>query len=235
MVTILDWPSDIPPPMSASWFLQVSTKSPGPGLDGRRQVIYREMRYWTCKLQLTELWGQRLNTFEAFLDDCFGSAGLIRVPVVNSNVLRAPSDVASFLELIGASDTDPTIGVPFADATTFDDGLGWDIPSSSDPTFAADAPVGATVTTLVGFLGENLIVGGFFSVNGFLYRVAANTGGVVRFNPPLREAVTAGTTAKVNAPECVMRLSQDMQARLTREQRMRGTVPAFDLDEAFQR
>lgn len=235
MVAILDWPSVIPPPLSASWFLQVSTKSPGPGLDGRRQVIFREMRYWTCKMQLTELWGTRLNAFEAFLDDCVGSAGLIRVPVINTNAWRAWGDAAAFLRMIGATGTDADAGVPFDDGSTFDDGVGWDSPSMADPTFAADAPVGATLATLSGFLGEYLIVGGFFSVNGFLYRVAANDSGAIRFNPPLREAVATGAVAQVNRPDCIMRLSQDTQARLTREQRMRGTVPSFDLDEAFQR
>ena len=234
-VEVLDWPAVLPPSMATSWFLTVETKSPGRGLDGRRQVIFRENRVWGNQVTLSQLWGARAAAFQALLDDMKGSYGLVRMPVCNSFTLTYGGDETAFYALFGLTAGEIAHGLAFGDGTTFSDTSGFEIPDHADPTVTADVPVGATLIGLDGFLGDNLAIGGFFSVNGFLYRVAANDGVLVRFNPPLREALTAGTVVAVNSPAAIVRLSEDMQARLQLAQRKIGTVPSFDVEEAFER
>jgi hypothetical protein len=234
-VRILDWPSAIPPAMVTIWYLRVSTQSPGPGLDGRRQVIFRESRIWTNNLTLTQLWGARAAALQVLLDDLRGSYGLVRIPVRNSFTTIYPGTLAAFYAQFGLSADIIANGIPFSTGVRFSSGVGFALPDFADPSVAADAPIGATILQLVGFLGQNLAIGGFFSCNGFLYRVAENDDGLVRFNPPLRQAIPAGTVVQVSAPDIVVRLAQDMQARLQLTQRRIGTVAAFDVEEAFER
>ena len=235
MVTILDWPDRAARFDADSWWLTVSTKSPGAGLDGRRQVIFREMRTWANSVSITKLWADRPGLLRAFIDDLMGASGVFRLPVYNGLTYRYTGDLVAFFALFSLTSAEIASGLPFDDGTTWDDGAGWDLPETADPTVLADAPIGATRLMLDGFLGRNLAIGGVFTVNGFMYRVAENLDGAIRFNPPLREAITAGTIAEVNAPKIVVRLSQDTGGRLTLAPRNIGSMQAFDVEEAFQR
>ncbi len=110
--------------MAESWFLVASTKSPGRGLDGRRQVIFRENRYWTNTITMPELWGLRANAWQAMIDDLIGMSGILRLPVLNSGAFRFRGDLGAFYALFSLTPTQITSGLPFDDDTTFDDGAG---------------------------------------------------------------------------------------------------------------
>jgi hypothetical protein len=86
-----------------------------------------------------------------------------------------------------------------------------------------------------GYLGRQLAIGAVFSLGEFLYRVAANDDGRIRFNPPLRQAASAGDQVEVSSPTILCRLADAQQMRLDVEFCLYGSPLTFDVVEAFDR
>lgn len=235
MVRILDWPAGADRFASEDWHLSDGSVSPGRGLGGRRQVIYRESRIWQCTVDLAVLHGRAPGLWRAFIDEAQGMFGLLRLPIVNRLTPIYNGSLAAFYAQFGITAAMQQSGIPFGDDALFSDGAGFALPSIADPTVAADVPAGARLLRLTGFLGEQIWVGAMFSVNDFAYRVAANSGGAIRINPPLREAIAAGTAVQVNRPTILVRQSEGTGGTLTLDPALHGSVSGFTVEEAFQR
>lgn len=216
-MALIDVPAGLQFYCTGNWRLTTTTPTPGVSLNGRRQMFYAENRVWAAKYAVERAWDDRNEgEYLAFLDDLFGPANRFTLPIYN----RTPSslDLDWLWREIGISEADIAAGhTHFSDETGFSDGSGFALPDGADPVFGADAAVGATTVTLTGLVAEILWVGAGFSVNGFYYRVAENTAGVMRINPPLRAAITAGTVAKVGVPEIQVQFVDDEAAKAAHE------------------
>lgn len=104
-------------------------------------------------------------------------------------------------------------GSPFSDETEH-------LSGDAEVVAAADAPLRATALTLdIITLPRSLLGGERFSIAhptelDRLYQITeiSDDGQAVRFVPPLREAVTAGTVLNFEDPRCVMRRDGDMRS-----------------------
>lgn len=217
------------------WRLSTTTPATGRALNGRRQTFYAESRVWMNTYLVDKAWfDENEGEYLAFLDDLFGPANRFTLPIYN----RTPSslDLTWLWREIGISEADIAAGhTHFSDETGFSDGSGFALPDGADPVFGADAAVGATTVTLTGLVAEILWVGAGFSVNGFYYRVAENTAGVMRINPPLRAAITAGTVAKVGVPQIQVQFVDDEAAKAAHEFSAIGGPYTLSVLEAFER
>ncbi|WP_158966261.1 hypothetical protein [Chachezhania sediminis] len=220
------------------WRLRTLTATPGPGLGGRQQFIFRETRVWRGVYQVVYAWGSSATegAYLAFLDEVRGAANTFSLPVPNGLTLTSLTERTAFLRGLGVSEAEIAAGHLFYDdGTGFSDGTGFALPEAEDPVIAADAPVGARIVQLSGTLGAVLSVGAGFSINAFYYRVSANDGGTVTFNPPLRAAVTAGDPVNVNAPKIRVRFVDDAAAESAHAFASYGAPFYLDVIEAFDR
>jgi len=123
----------------------------------------------------------------------------------------------------------------YSDGTNFSDGTGFALPGYDEPTVSANGSAGASAIQLDGYIGRNLSVGSFFSINDFLYRVEANVDGAVTFNPPLREAVTVGQAVDVSVPKIRVRLRDNDGWRVFQNYGFYSSAMTFSVVEAFER
>lgn len=235
-MTIINWPSGIRP-RGGNWHLSVSSGTAGRGLAGHQQIIARENRFWQCDLGVVIDQPWHAPIWQAFVDDLMGMAHRIRLPVCNLwRPVVAGAETYHYPD-IGITPEQLLHGVEYSDLALFDDGAGFDLPGIRDPRTAAAAPAGATILPLVGETAALMAVGCYFSVEGYLHRVAANEAGTIRFNPPLRQAVAAGVEINVSSPKIICRLADDAGGRLALDQRIgwRGASVTVSVVEAFDR
>lgn len=211
-MNVIDWPSDLRVIAGHSWHLAVSSGTPGRGLGGHQQIIFRENRYWQCDLKIVPLRRRQIPTWQAFVDELCGMANPIRLPLCN--VWRPRPAGGSFnYEAAGLDPEEIANGVRFSDTAFFDDGSGWSFPGVPDPSIAQAAPAGATILRMTGPTVAMLQPGVMFTIDGYLYRIAGRSGQQVRFNPPLRQDVASGVQVNISAPYVIVRLADDDQAR----------------------
>lgn len=220
----------------AHWRFRTSTFTPGRAFDGRQQFISVENRTWEAEYGVIGAWDHLMGQWIAFLDQVGGPKTSFLVPVSNALTITYGGDQTAFWSGLGFTAQEISDGFQkWSDDTTFSDGTGWALPDYGDPTVYYSAPAGATILYLNGFLGRNLAVGAYFAINNFLYRVESNDDGRVKFNPPLREAVAAGDTVVVNAPNARVRFPDDDAYRAAIEIRRYYGPYRLALIEAFDR
>lgn len=191
--------------------LVVTTTSPGRGLDGRQQGVTRENRYWAIDYQVFGAWGRNAGPLLAFLDDAQGSAVSFNMPVSNTRTPRYDGTLYGYAKSLGLSEDEARQGAIYVPPPA--EGLPWSwlpLPEHNQTTSIIPAVAGASLLILSGHIGSQLQVGSFFSANDFLYRVADRDGmGTVRFNPPLREPITAGQAIEINNPRIRVTFADD--------------------------
>lgn len=106
--------------------------------------------------------------------------------------------------------------LPFSDSSLFSDGAGFYQPAINIVAGVGGAALRATSLPIVINVAKPLQGGESFSINhpiwGWrLYEIGTVTmsdagHGVITFNPPLREAVDAGTQLEFDRPRCTMKL-----------------------------
>lgn len=218
--------------------LNASTASSGRGINGREQIMFAENRYWTATLTLPHLDQPNAMLSNAVGDELCGRAGVLRIAFANLGTIGggACGELAELYEAAGVSDDDIARGfLTFSDETHFDDDTGFSLPTFDDPVVATDVPVGQRQVQLDGYLGLFLARGAFFSINDFLYRAWTNVDGLITFNPPLREALTAGQDVRVMFPRTRLRLSDDMGWGGFTEYMRWGREMSVALEEVFDR
>lgn len=234
-MALIDVPSGLALYALNNWRLRTMTPTPGPGLDGRQQWMFRENRVWMNKYSVERAWDdQNEGAYLAFLDDLKGAVNSFLLPIYN----RTPNylDAAELWREMGYTEAQIAEGrTYYDDGSRFSDRSGFALPDGADPIFGADAPVGATLVTLLGAVGELLWIGAGFSVDGFYYRVAANTAGAVRINPPLRQAITAGTVALVGVPQIRVKLENDEAVKAAHDISRLSAPYSLSVIEAFDR
>lgn len=190
--------------------LSTPTRSPGRALNGREQILAGENAVWIARWNLTRIKGAARLRLLAMADDMRGRFGSIRLSVCNRGTLTASDGVAALWASLNISQAEISDGFTrYSDDTTFTDGTGFALPQGGEPKVSATTPAGATRLTLTGAIGLQLSVGSFFSHDDFLYRVAENDNGQIRFNPPLRQAISAGAEVQVSNPTFRGRLTDD--------------------------
>jgi len=193
-----------------SFNLVTATVGPGRGISGREQVIFRESRYWQGAIDFRQFFfGDRLKA-RALASRLRGRFGSLRITIDNRGTpIKSGTDAAFWLAL-GISQSDIDRGFSgYSDGTIFDDGTGFDLPSTASPTAYEAAPAGSTIVRLIGGEATGLLPGAYFSVNDFLHICEENTSGVVVFSPPLRQAVASGAAANIASPTIRVKLADD--------------------------
>jgi hypothetical protein len=110
------------------------------------------------------------------------------------------------------------------------------LPDPADPTATADFPVGVSEINMSGDMATLLAVGAFFSDGqDYLYRVESNTLGAIRFNPPLRRAISSGESLRVSRPRIRVRLATDQDFRAFIEASRVSNPIAVNFTEVFRR
>lgn len=229
VTVIVDFPADIPIRHSRFWIASTTGGTPR-GLDGRSQVVTTENRYWIGEITLPPLTQAQAMRAQAVADDLRGRARILRLELPNLGTPVFNGNVRAFLRDQGVDDD--ASDIPFSDGTAFDDGAGFALPDWMEPEVIEGGAAGADKLRVDGFIGRNLAVGAFFSVQDYLYRVAANTDGRLRFNPVLREAVAVGTRLRVSRPRVLVQLADDEQFRLAVDYQRWSREAVFNVVEA---
>ncbi|QRF66385.1 hypothetical protein [Ponticoccus alexandrii] len=214
---ILDFPASVPIRHAPLW-LSVATAGMR-GLDGERQVLFTENRYWIGDVTLPPLTRVQAMACLALSDELRGRARVLRLHLPNP----------------GAN---PDVGmgpVTFSDGARFDDGALFAGLSDADPVVVEDAAAGASFVRLDNWRGRSLMVGAWFSAGGFLYRVSRNDDGWLRFNPPLRAPLASGETVRVRAPYVLVRLTDDTQFRNRLQYGLYTEEITFQVEEVLKR
>lgn len=236
-MTIVDFPAEIVPRReNQNFWVSSVAGGPGRGTSRRQQIIQTENRIVVGQIDLNTLKGPGLLQMRAFASRVVGMSTVIRVPVCNYGTITFKGDLDAFYQALGVPQAwIDAGGIPFSDGSWFSDGSGFALPSPAEPTLADDVQEGDTTLDLYGFIGRNMSVGAYFSINEFLHIVLQNDNGRIEFSPPLREDYQAGQEIRVSNPTVRMRLQQDDGLRPF-ERHGRHVEPiSIVLEEAFQR
>jgi hypothetical protein len=235
MVKVIDLPQDVPIRHAPFW-LEGDTTTYGAGLDGVEQVMFTENRRWVSEIEVPPLSASAARIANVVGDQLRGRSNLLRIPLVNFGTAAFEGDEAAFYDSIGVPADDIARGYSlFSDGASFDDGSGFALPEHDEPTVVADVAAGASEIQMAGYLGRNIAVGAFFSINDFLYRVESNTDGAVTFNPPLRQDVTEGAQVEVSNPTILVRLRDDMGWKVVQQYGRYSKKMRVMVTEAFDR
>lgn len=236
MASVIDIEPGLLRRVHENFWLDLDDVSPGPGLDGQEQVLFTENRRWIGRLDFLRVPRESMGRVLVIGDRLRGRANILRVTLCNYRTARYLGDEVAFYESVGVSADDSARGhLLFSDGASFDDGAGFALPDHDEPTVLVDAAAGVSAIQMVGYLGRNIAVGAFFSINDFLYRVEANRDGVITFNPPLRQAVTAGARVDVTYPKIQVRLQDKADWRPFCEYFRNGQPMTVNVIEAFDR
>lgn len=236
MAIVVDIEPGLLRPVHENFWLGLDEVSSGPGLDGREQVVFNENRRWIGRLDFLRIQKEKMGHVLVIGDRLRGRANILRITLCNHRTARYLGDQAAFYESVGVPADDIARGrILFDDGASFDDGAGFALPDHDEPTVVADVAAGVSTIQMDGYLGRNIAVGAFFSINDFLYRVEANTDGTITFNPPLRQAAPAGAQVNVTYPKVQVRLRDKAEWRPFCEYFRNGQPMTVNVVEAFDR
>lgn len=236
MATVIDIDPALLRRAHENFWIDLDDVSPGPGLDGREQIVFTENRRWIGRLDFVRMRPAALGQAVVIGDRLRGRANILRVTVCNNRTARYLGDDAAFYRSVGVSEAEIALGhLTFDDGSEYDGGTGFALPDHEEPVVLAAAPAGASEIELDGYIGRNIAAGSFFSINDFLYRVAANSDGTITFNPPLREAVATGAVVDVSNPKVRVRLQDKADWRPVCEYFRNGQPMTVNVVEVFDR
>lgn len=209
---------------SHSWNLVGVAATPGVNAQSVATIVRSDGGgFWSCSMSDVSLSGggtlrgkdrQKISTllWRAIRQICDGGVNLIVVPRNDALFVPWPDGV-----------TRVEAATPYSDDSFFDDGAGYYQPVI-DITCSA-APLRSTALVVALNYSAPLMGGESFSINhptlGWrLYEISTvemstDAIGMIRFNPPLREAVTDGTTLEFDRPRCTMRLASPSSMNLS--------------------
>lgn len=236
MATVIDIDPKVLRRAHENFWLDLDDVSEGPGLDGKEQVVFSENRRWISKLEFVRMRPEAMRQAILIGDRLRGRANILRLTLCNHRTVRYLGDEAKFIEDAGVPDLDIIRGhLLFEDSTNFDDGSGFALADHEEPTVVFNVSAGVSLINLDGFLGRHLEQAAFFSIDDFLYRVESNIDGAIKFNPPLRRAVTAGSQVEVSNPKVQVRLRNKSDWRPFCEYFRTGQPMSVNVVEAFDR
>lgn len=197
-----------------------TTFSAGRGLGGFEQIVGMENSYWRGTFELNPLYGENYLAWRGFVASLRGRSNTFDLCLCEPHAIKTTGktdeEILADLGLPPATLCGPIAGVyglPFADGTCFLDGTGFPISNFRDAAPSADVPAGASTMPMTSLL---LVAGSRFSTSdNFLYQVTCVENGIVSFEPPLRSAITAGTSLETEHPKIKVRLAADLSGRMT--------------------
>lgn len=208
---VIEWP-DVS--ISADDLHLVGQTLTSKGIFGAGTVIHMENRVWVLSLPVNALYEKDWRKIRATLDEARGQYGRIRVPIWTTGIPTGEGGVTFDADV--TFDTDVIfLGVSLIGAAALE----------ASPSGATRLTVSSPVAALV----EPAMP---FSIGDRLYRVARADGEDIVFNPPLREAVSAGAALEFVSPRMLMRLTADDAAMPIVASRM-SSPTTFTLTEAF--
>lgn len=226
MPDIIDWPCNMRR-VHAEYFLRWTTRSVGMSLAGHEQIVAPNAAVWEVSVTFPREFNQQdVKDFEVKVSQMRGRYNVADLCICDP--YKYGSDVSP-------------AQVAFSDGTWFTDGTGFADASSGTAVMETTAAASAGDNALsVDLAGPPVIPafrrGDMFSVNGFLYRVtAAFPGGIVNFEPPLREAIPSGTALQTDPPNFYGRFATDEEGRRMREFLKWGEQVTVRFVEAFDR
>lgn len=225
MVEIIEWPCDLLRLTYQRLFLQNITRNAGRSLSGQEQIIDAGAQHWQLSLSTTIEWKEdRIKGFEALISEMGGRRNIAAICL---------SDAYEYGEDIAPQQ------VRHSDGTWFSDDTGYGDSSGMQPLILTQEAEGGT-NQLWTDIGDprrpGLRVGDLFSVDGFLYRVLRrDDAGWVKFAPPARRAMPAGTRLETSPVVGYFRFASDDQGARGRDLLSYGEAVTLDFVEAFDR
>lgn len=234
---VVDLPPEIESKIKNANFWPESASGGQRGADGRTQVIYSENRVMNGELDIAPILGAGVSAVRAFMASIGGRHVAIRVPVCNLHTPVAGGSASEFLKRAGFSDEviASDRGEPFDDGNFFDDGLGWELPTSEDPVLWAPALEGDSEIHMDGGSGRILVPGAYVSINDFLHIVANNENGKATISPPLRQDFAIGQVVNISKPTGLFRLAIDGGLKFFTELGRFNKPFKISLEEVFER
>lgn len=215
---------------SHSWNLAGVAATPGVTAQSVATIIRSDGGgFWTCSMFDVGLSGgkglhgkDRIKVttllWRSVRQICNGGVNAIVVPRNDTLFRPWPAGLA-----LGVGGAGAGAGIPHDDTALFDDGAGYQ--QSVISISAAAAPLRATSLGISILYAGQLQGGEAFSIEhptmGWrLYEIStvqmqSDTTAIIRFHPPLREAITAATALEFDHPRCVMRLANPASMNLT--------------------
>lgn len=224
-MALIDWPAEQFRMSMTTYHIDWTSRGAGRGLSGHEQIISSGTGIWRFSFSLIiEPDSDRLKRFEALVAEMRGRLNTAVIPLYD----RFAYDAA----LSPAQER-------WQDQTWFADGTGFSGFGAVQPMVTIGATAaGATQLTvdLSNPVRPSFRVGDLFSVNGFVHRVVRrNSGGWVKFEPPLRAAIPAGTTLETDPPVAYAKFATDGEGERARDLLSWGEPVTLTFIEEFDR
>lgn len=224
-MALIEWPSEHFRMTMTSYHIDWTSRGAGIGLSGHEQVIGSGTGVWRFVFQLqVEPDPDRLRRFEALVSEMRGRLNTAAIPLF---------DRYAYDQTVAPQQQ------PWEDGTWHTDGTGWTDGSAVQPMVTVGTTqAGASQLTveLSNPPRPPFRVGDLFTVNGFLYRVVRrNGGGWVKFEPPLREAIPAGTALETAPITVHAKFATDGEGERARDLLSWGEPVTLTFVEDFDR
>ena len=224
-MAVIEWPAEQFRMSMTRYFIDWTSRSAGTGLSGHEQIISSGTGRWRLTFQLIlDPDPDRLRRFEALVSEMRGRLNAALIPLYDAYAYDR---------------TVAPLQIPHADGTWHTDGTGAMTGDGQQPMETVGAaPAGASTLTvsLTNPARPSLRVGDLFTVNGFLYRVVRrNPGGWVKVEPPLRQAIPAGTVLETDPILVRVRFATDGEGERARDLLSWGEPVTLTFVEDFDR
>lgn len=202
------WPRKILPPQTPSFHLRGMNITGPVSASGAADVISGDSSFWVATFtSVVVTTKERVLTFRGIASKLQGRLYPIIVPWCK---LYQP--------LVEGYDGAP---IPHSDGSYFSDGTGY-VNSGTDVRTISDLPEHAVSATVDIVYADDIQPGQVFSFGNRLYQLTDVDGATLKWQPPLRESVIAGTELNFTFPRCQMRLASDDEMMLDLDMGRRG-------------
>jgi hypothetical protein len=198
------WPCGVLRPQNVAWNISPRTLAAPTSVSGLTQVVSTDAGIWKATFDSIIVQGRdAVLTYRAIAVRLEGRMSPVLVPRCAAWGPRPA----------GSSGSDLREQVPHSDDALFSDDTGY-VGRANFIYAAAPAAARAVSINVTIAFGGTLEPGQDFSIGERMYRIrtvtytGANTA-TLTFRPPLREAVTTGSTLEFDEPVCRMRLATD--------------------------
>lgn len=203
------WPLKVLQPQNRSPFFLRGMNISGPvSASGAADVISGDASFWIATFSdIIVTTEQRLMAFRGIRAKAQGRLNPIIVP-----------NVPLYRPVVPGYNGKP---LPHSDGAFFSDGSGY-VSAGTDVRTVADLPKDAIAGNVSVRYAGLIQPGHVFSFGDRMYEVTDVSANRLWWQPPLREAVDAGSILNFTSPRCQMRLASDDEMRLETDVARRG-------------
>lgn len=224
-MALIEWPAEQFRTTKTTYHVDWTSRGAGVGLSGSEQIIDTGTGIWRFKIEFQfDHDRTRLRRFEALVREMRGRLNTAVIPLYDAYAYD--QGVSPLQER-------------WQDDTFFSDDTGWSAGTAVQPmitTGVAAAGANQITVDLVNPRRPSFDVGDLFTVNGFLYSVVRrNAGGWVKIEPPLRQAIPAGTVLQTTPPLVYAKFATDGEGERARDLLSWGEPVTITFVEDFDR